>query len=80
LKATRTVAVSLDTGLAVRLFHPRRDRWRDHFAWSGDLLRLEGLTEVGRTTVDALQLNREGLVNIRRALILVGAHPPPEDK
>jgi hypothetical protein len=38
------------------------------------------VTEIGRTTVEALQLNREGLVNIRRALILVGAHPPPEDE
>jgi 5-methylcytosine-specific restriction endonuclease McrA len=32
LKSRRTVAVSLQTGLAVRLFHPRQDRWRDHFA------------------------------------------------
>ncbi len=66
------------TGLSIRLYHPRTDRWSDHFAWSRDLVRIEGLTEIGRATVEVLQLNRDGLVNIRGALVLVGAHPPPE--
>lgn len=72
--------MSAVTGRAIRLFHPRKDRWRDHFAWSPDFASIEGLTEIGRATVEALKLNREGLVNIRRALLLVGAHPPPGDE
>jgi hypothetical protein len=79
LKATRTATVSPRTGREVRLFHPRKDRWSDHFAWSGDFLMIEGLTEIGRVTVEVLQLNRVGLVNIRRALALAGVHPPAED-
>jgi hypothetical protein len=33
------------------------------------------ITPIGRTTVDALKLNREGLVNLRQILFSVGAHP-----
>lgn len=41
---------------------------------------IDALTEIGRVTIAALQLNRQGLVNIRRVLILVGAHPPRDDE
>jgi hypothetical protein len=37
-----------------------------------------GLTPIGRTTVEALQLNREGVVNLRRVLYAMGEHPPAE--
>jgi hypothetical protein len=62
----------------VPLFNPRQQRWDEHFAWSEDSLRITGLTPVGRATVEALQLNREGLVNMRRVLYAVGEHPPQE--
>jgi hypothetical protein len=68
------------TGATVPLFNPRRDLWRSHFAWSEGFLEVAGLTPVGRATVEALQLNREGLVNTRRVLYMVGRHPPPEDE
>jgi hypothetical protein len=32
----------------------------------------------GRATVEALRLNREGLVNLRRILYAAGEHPPAE--
>ena len=60
----------------VPLFHPRRHRWTDHFAWSDDATRILGLTRIGRATVEALQLNREALVNLRRVLVEAGEHPP----
>src|SRR5688572_18516230 len=34
----------------VRLFHPRRDEWYEHFAWDGP--RLQGLTTIGHVTID----------------------------
>lgn len=37
-----------------------------------------GLPRVGRTTVKALQLNREALVNLRQILYAAGEHPPAE--
>jgi hypothetical protein len=77
-KSSKTEGRNRRTGQLVRLFHPRNDRWSDHFAWSSDLLIIDGLTDIGKVTVEVLQLNREGLVNLRRVLILVGAHPPSE--
>jgi hypothetical protein len=57
-KADRVDAVDPETGNRVRLFHPRRDTWDDHFAWSDDQVTLLGLTAIGRMTIVALQLNR----------------------
>jgi hypothetical protein len=58
------------------LYHPRRDRWEEHFAWSDDLALLVGLTPTGRATIAALFLNREGVVNLRHLLAATGKHPP----
>ena len=77
-KAAKTSAADPVTGLLVPLYHPRQQRWDEHFAWSEDSLRITGLTPVGRATVEALQLNREGLINMRRVLYAVGEHPPQE--
>lgn len=63
------------TGLMTPLFHPRKDNWPDHFSWSGDFTLLIGLTPVGRATIDLLQMNRQRLVNLRKALLSYGAHP-----
>ncbi len=35
-----------------------------------------GVTPIGRTTVATLHLNREGVVNLRRLLVVTGKHPP----
>ena len=66
------------TGDRVPLYHPRQQRWRDHFSWNHRCTVIVGLTPTGRATVEALQLNRAGLVNLRRILYLAGEHPPPE--
>ena len=77
-KASKTAATDPVTGSTVPLFNPRQQRWRDHFAWSEDHIRITGLTSVGRATIEGLQLNREGLVNMRRVLYAIGEHPPQE--
>ena len=77
-KAARTSAIDPVTEQMVPLFHPRQQRWDEHFAWSEDYLRITGLTAIGRATVEALQLNRTGLVNLRRVLYVVGEHPSSE--
>jgi 5-methylcytosine-specific restriction endonuclease McrA len=77
-KYTRTQAWDPETGKLVPLYHPRQQSWSDHFAWSSDFLRVVGRTATGRATVEALHLNREGLLNLRRILHKEGEHPPPE--
>lgn len=64
------------TGQPAGLFHPRLQRWQEHFVWSHDFALIYGLTPRGRATVDKLQLNRAGVVNLRRVLHNVGEHPP----
>jgi HNH endonuclease len=77
-KYTKTHSHDPVTGDLVLLFHPRRQRWTDHFAWNHDFTLIVGTTPTGRATVDALQLNRKGLVNLRAILYEAGQHPPPE--
>ncbi len=48
------------------LFHPRQDRWDDHFEWDG--IHVVGLTAVGRTTVYVLNMNSEFQLELRAAL------------
>jgi hypothetical protein len=48
----------------------------DHFTWSNDFTIVIGLSATGRATIAALQLNRPGLVNLRRALYTIKEHPP----
>lgn len=77
-KYTKTEGRDPVTGEHVPLFHPRQQGWREHFAWNEDATLIVGLTPTGRATVEALHLNRPGLVNLRRALYAHGEHPPPE--
>jgi pyruvate-formate lyase-activating enzyme len=60
----------------VPLYHPRKQKWSDHFAWNEDTTLVRGLTPTGRATVEALQLNRTEVVNFRRVLYHAGEHPP----
>jgi hypothetical protein len=59
-----------------KLYHPRKQIWADHFVWSSDFTVIVGMTPTGRATTEALHLNRESLINLRRVLCLFGEHPP----
>lgn len=74
-KYTKTTAPDPLDGTPTPLFHPRRQHWRDHFEWTDDFTRVAGRTPTGRATVEALQLNRPGLVNLRALLVADGQHP-----
>lgn len=67
------------TGRVMPLFHPRRQRWRRHFRWSGDGTNVVGITPTGRATVVALQMNHPDIVEARSRWTAVGWHPPVED-
>ena len=69
-KEARRSAIEPKSNRRVALFHPRRQRWRDHFRWEG--LRIVGLTPTGRATVAALQMNRPLILAIRQEEALRG--------
>lgn len=62
------------SGELVRLFHPRNDRWEEHFRWEGPTLI--GLTTIGRVTIDVLEINNPVRVQFREQLIIEGVFPP----
>ena len=55
-----------DTLLPTTLFHPRGQRWDEHFELTGG--RIIGRTAIGRTTVALLQMNTPRRVRQRRAI------------
>ena len=54
------------TGVLTRLFNPRTDVWSHHFRIERG--RIIGLTPVGRTSVEVLQMNRLDRVRLRGEL------------
>lgn len=75
-KGAQTSAVDPLTNSSEPLFNPRQENWNTHFSWSADGVRIEGLTPVGRATVEALKLNNELSVEVRRNWVRAGWHPP----
>ncbi len=74
-KQARREARDPISGEIVALYHPRLDRWTDHFRWSRGALTILGRTPTGRATIDALRLNRPTLVRARRAWGKQAKHP-----
>jgi hypothetical protein len=78
-KYAKTRAPDPIDGVIVPLYNPRKQDWSENFRWNEDFTHIIGLTPTGRATVDALYLNRPGLVNLRRVLFAVGLHPPADE-
>jgi HNH endonuclease len=75
-KYTKTEALDPVTNQSVSLFHPREMIWEDHFTWNEDVTQSIEIIPVGRATIALLQINRDGVVNMRRVLAIMGYHPP----
>jgi hypothetical protein len=78
-KGDRVFARDPDTNRRMRIFHPRKQRWSDHFRWTPKGTRIKGLTPCGRATIVALQLNHSEMLYSRRWWIKAGWHPPPDN-
>ncbi|MGH9799826.1 MAG: HNH endonuclease [Blastocatellia bacterium] len=77
-KGNRRSGIDPLSGRGIGLFNPRRQRWLNHFGWNSDFTMVVGKTPTGRATIASLQLNRRGVVNIRRVLRQTSLHPPIE--
>jgi hypothetical protein len=73
-KASKITAVDPATGEEVPLFHPIRQLWSEHFRFEG--YQIEGLTAVGRASVETLNLNHSRRVRIREIEEAFGPYPP----
>jgi hypothetical protein len=72
-KGTDLATILEDEEKLIRLFHPRKDSWFDHFeVINGEIL---GKTEIGVATVKLLKLNQLERVLERLDLIEAGLFP-----
>ncbi|WP_449418583.1 HNH endonuclease [Phormidium nigroviride] len=77
-KQARTRGTDPETDREVAFYNPRQQVWTEHFVWSQDFTEVIGKTPCGRATINALRLNRTGVMNLRRLLVREGLHPPEE--
>jgi len=75
-KHTRTQAIDPQTKEITRLFNPRQDNWRDHFEWDGEGTHVTGRTNIGRATVETLQMNNGAVIIARTFWVSYNIHPP----
>ncbi len=75
-KGVMTEGNDKETGEIVTLFHPRIQRWENHFEWSENGTRIIGKNPAGRATIDALSLNSEFRILARALWVEAGWHPP----
>jgi hypothetical protein len=74
-KGSQVEAIDPLSGEITPLFHPRRDRWGEHFAWDEAGLRILGLTPIGRAAVTALHMNNTVILDARRNWVRLGWRP-----
>ena len=72
-KGTDIGSFDTQSGTLVSLFHPRRQRWEDHFLLRGAVI--EPLTAEGKATVRLLKLNLDKRIVERHLLAIVGRYP-----
>jgi len=69
-KGPNLAGVDEKTGAMTRLFNPRSDVWEEHFRWAG--AKLTGRTEIGRTSIQVLCINRPDTLLLRKSLMSEG--------
>lgn len=75
-KGSDIASLDPDTGVLVRFYDPRSDRWNDHFRLAEDSVTIIPLTPVGRVTVSILGLNVNDRLLERTELRAIGRYPP----
>jgi 5-methylcytosine-specific restriction endonuclease McrA len=75
-KSDKVKAIDPETKNLVSIFHPRNDKWNEHFAWSENFLDIVGKTAKGKATVQLLDMNQQSIRNLREVFRDRGLHPP----
>jgi hypothetical protein len=65
-KGTNLTSIDPISGKIVALFHPRHERWDEHFREESNLII--GLTEIGRATARLLNMNATKRVRLRSTI------------
>lgn len=62
-KGTNLTGIDPQTNEVTELFHPRRQKWNEHFEWQG--ISVVARTPTGRTTVRVLNMNSDDQIALR---------------
>jgi 5-methylcytosine-specific restriction endonuclease McrA len=62
-KGPNLTGIDPETNKVTELFHPRLQRWDDHFEWRG--IYVVGKTAIGRTTIRVLNMNSDDQLALR---------------
>ena len=72
-KGPNLTGIDPSTGELVALFHPRRDGWNAHFRWQRR--HIEGVSPVGRATVQVVAMNDARRLELRTEWMMLGGPP-----
>ena len=70
-KGTDLGTILDDDSVIIRFFHPRKDKWKEHFQLYESGL-MEPLTDIGRATVNILAFNHPDRIIERGILMGLG--------
>jgi hypothetical protein len=74
-KATHLSSSDPESHIIIRLFHPREDRWEDHFQVATASAEIVGCTPIGRATLARLEMNSAAQVSARQQWMRLGLFP-----
>jgi hypothetical protein len=74
-KGSRRSSIDPESGQEERLYHPRQDRWDDHFSVSADSCEIAVLTGIGRVTALCLKMNSRAQLTARPFWVQLGLFP-----
>ena len=69
-KASNLSGLDPETRMITRLFHPRTDRWDEHFQL--DAAVIIGISPIGRTTARVMNMNDADRIEVRLTAIELG--------
>jgi hypothetical protein len=75
-KSNLTESIDPLSGETISLFNPRKQKWSEHFIWSADGTKVEGITAIGRATIIRLRMNNPVIIVARKRWVISGWHPP----
>ncbi|WP_442927859.1 HNH endonuclease [Microcoleus sp. A003_D6] len=74
-KGTNISGLDSTSKTEVSLFHPRQERWNEHFQVETEAGAIVGITPTGRVTVTSLEINSPTQLIARQLWIRLGLFP-----
>ena len=74
-KGTNISGLDSTSNTEFSLFHPRQDRWNEHFQVEIEAGAIVGITPTGRVTVTSLEMNSQTQLIARQLWIRLGLFP-----